>query len=79
MGKIKIKLNGAGIRKMLKSKEIEKICSDYGTAIRNRAGEGYETGIRKYPERTGCVVIAVTHKAKKDNMENNTLIKAVNF
>ena len=42
-----------------------------------RAGTGYEMQQRSYPERNGYVVRPATYQARKDNLDNNTLEKAV--
>ena len=77
MSKIKFKLNGSGVRELLKSSEMRAICNEHATRIANSAGEGYEVQERSYPERTGFAVRTATAKAIKDNSDNNTLLKAV--
>lgn len=74
---IKVELNSEGVRELLKSAEIQKECMDYAQHFAIRAGDGYEAGTRNYPERSGAVVRAATFKARRDNLKNNTLLKAV--
>lgn len=37
----KIKLNRAGVRRLLKSKEMQAICTEHAEEIAARCGEGY--------------------------------------
>lgn len=76
MSDIKIVLNGAGVRALLK--EVgSTTCVRLANEAAARCGEGYEAQKRTYPTRTGAVVKAVTEAARSDNLENNTILKAV--
>lgn len=77
MSKVKIKLNSQGVRELLKSPEIASACEEQARAVAARAGSGYEVEQRNYPERTGFVVSAETDEARRDNLKNNTLLKAL--
>lgn len=70
------------IRKMLKSDEIAEVCKQEAQAIQSTAQaiSGEEYGIRqvKLKTRVGFNVYPETKEAKKDNFENNTLMKSVN-
>ena len=77
MSKIKIVLNRKGVRELLKSQPIADACGEQAEQVKARAGEGYEVRQRNYPERTGYAVIAETDEAKRDNLKNNTLLKAL--
>ena len=74
---MKVKLNHNGVGELLKSNAMQQICLEHANRIRNNAGPGYEVQRRNYPERSGAVVKAVSYEARKDNAENNTLLKAV--
>lgn len=76
MSKGKFVLDRAGVREMLKSAELQAECMKYAGEIAGRAGSGYEAQQRNYPERTGAAVKAVTGEAIRDNLKNNTLLKA---
>ena len=41
MAKVKIKLNSAGVRRLLKSKEMQAICTEHAEEIAARCGAGY--------------------------------------
>lgn len=77
MSNLKIKLNSQGVRELLKSPEIAEACRAQAAAVAGRAGSGYDVEQRSYPERTGYVVSAETEEARRDNLKNNTLLKAL--
>ncbi|MFV0414498.1 MAG: hypothetical protein ACK5L3_14770 [Oscillospiraceae bacterium] len=77
MSKAKIKLNSAGVRELLKSAEMQAISVEHAAAILNRCGDGYETNTFKGKNRVNSMVFASTHKAKEDNLQNNTILKAI--
>ena len=77
MSKLKIKLNSAGVQSLLKSSEMQNVLSGHATAIRQRAGDGYEQDVYVGKTRANAMVKATSFKAKRDNMKNNTLLKAV--
>ncbi|MFS7391711.1 hypothetical protein AB6888_02475 [Carnobacterium maltaromaticum] len=77
MSKMKFKLNSSGVGSLLKSVEMQNVLSTHATNIRNRCGEGYEQDIFVGRSRANAMVNAVTFQAKKDNLKNNTILKAV--
>lgn len=77
MGTIKIVLNGDGVRQLLKSSEVQKLLKDKATEIRDRCGDGYEQDVHIGENRANAMIWAETHKAKRDNLKNNTILKAV--
>lgn len=74
---LKVKLKGDGVRELLKSSEIQSQCMSYANNAKRSLGEGYEVAEKNYPERSGAIVKATTYEAAKDNLENNSLSKAV--
>lgn len=77
MAKVKFKLNSKGVGQLLKSAEMQNVLSKHATAIRNRCGDGYEQEQFVAGSRAVTTVKANSFKAKRDNMKNNTLLKAV--
>lgn len=77
MAKVKFKLNGRGVGQLLKSAEMQGVLEEYATAIRNRCGDGYEQDRFVAGSRAVAIVKATSFKAKRENMKNNTLLKAV--
>ena len=76
MSKVKFVLNRAGVRELLRSPEAGNVCKSYAEAIRNRAGNGYEVDTYVGTNRANASVYAATYEARKDNLDNNTLLKA---
>lgn len=77
MAKMKFKLNQAGVGQLLKSPEMQNVLEEKATSIRNRCGDGYEQDRFVAGTRAVATVKATSYAAKKDNMKNNTLLKAV--
>lgn len=74
---VEVTLNPAGVRDLLRSKEIQSIVKKHADAIQRRAGDGYETSTFVGKNRCNASVKAKTSKARRDNLKNNTLLKAV--
>jgi hypothetical protein len=77
MSKVDFKLNSAGVRDLLRSQEAMAACKTYADAVLSRAGEGYEVTTYVGVNRVNASVHAETFEARKDNAENNTLLKAL--
>lgn len=78
MSKVRFKLRRAGVRELLRSQEAANVCAEYANVICGRCGEGYE--VTTHPggkTRSNASVMAVTVEARRDNLENNTLEKAI--
>ena len=74
---VKVVLNRAGVRELLRSGEMMAICSDHASNIMGRCGSGYSMDTHTGPNRVNAMVKAETYQARADNMRNNTLLKAV--
>lgn len=70
-------LNRQGVASLMKSPEMQEVLKAHASAIRNRVGDGYEQDVYVGKTRANAMVSAETYQAKKDNMQNNTLLKAV--
>lgn len=77
MAKFKFKLNQSGVGDLLKSGEMQNLLTNKATDIRNRCGDGYEQDVYVGKTRANAMVKATSHKARRDNAKNNTLLKAV--
>jgi phage-related protein len=77
MAKSIFKLNYKGVGELMKSEAMQSVLNEYATNIKNRCGDGYEQDIYVGKNRANAMVKATTFKAKKDNMDNNTILKAV--
>lgn len=77
MSKFVFKLNRSGVAELMKSKAMQDVLTEHATTIKKRAGDGYEQDIYIGKNRANAMVKAESFKARKDNSENNTLLKAV--
>lgn len=77
MAKVKFQLNRNGVRELLKSSEMQSICLDYANSALGRLGPGYEVSSHSGRNRVNAEVKAETFAAKRDNLKNNTILKAV--
>lgn len=77
MAKFNFELNEAGVRELLRSAEMKTVCSEIASNIAGRAGSGYETDTYTGRNRVNASVYTSTKDAYKDNLKNNTLLKAV--
>jgi len=75
MSSFKFVVNGAGIKELLKSEQMQNICEAYGEQVKAAAGPGYELARRNYPERSGVSVYPGNDDAYYDNLSHNTLEK----
>ena len=71
----KFVLNKAGVRELMQSEEMQDVLLEYAKSIATRAGEGYDVFVGK--TRANVSVYTATEEAAKDNLDNNTLEKAV--
>ena len=77
MSSFKFELNRQGVRELLKSEGMQTVCDEYARGIAKRAGPGYVTSSYVGKNRVNTSVSAETYEAYRDNLENNTLLKAV--
>ena len=77
MAKVRFELNEEGVRALLKSSEMKNVCESYANRIAARAGSGYEVDTYTGRNRVNASVSTGTKEAIRDNLKNNTLLKAV--
>lgn len=77
MSKFKFVLNRTGVRQLMQSEEMQNILKEKADASLNRLGNGYKNDIRIGKNRANAMVWAETYQAKKENLENNSILKAV--
>ena len=77
MAKVKFELNREGVRDLLRSKEMMNVCQEYANNALGKLGDGYEVTTHTGTNRVNAEVAAVTYAAKKENLSDNTIIKAV--
>lgn len=74
---VKIELNTAGIGALLKGQEVKDMVSSMAGNVKNNAGQDYEVITKKMSTRQVGIVQTTTEKAFQDNLDNNTLLKAL--
>ncbi len=77
MSNVKVKLNRSGVRALLQSPAMQKECRKQAEQIRSRCGDGYESDVYVGRNRANAMVWAETSAAKRDNLDNNTILKAL--
>lgn len=77
MANIKFELNKGGVRELLQSDEMMSVCLEYANNALNSLGSGYEVTSVVGSNRVNAEVAAVSYSAKKDNSENNSILKAI--
>lgn len=75
--KIRVELNRAAVRELLKSEEMKNLLTQKASEILQRCGDGYEQDFYVGKNRGNAMVWAATSAARKDNLANNTILKAV--
>lgn len=74
----KFVLNTAGVGEMLQSAEMLSVCEQYAQNIKGSLGDGYEIeSTRVGISRVAVTLRATTSQSQQDNLDNNTLLKAV--
>ncbi|MBE6120075.1 MAG: hypothetical protein E7189_06525 [Erysipelotrichaceae bacterium] len=77
MNKVKFKLNGAGVREILKSDAAKSMCEEKARSIASACGSGYASNSYTGANRVNGMAYAESFEARKDNAKNNTLLKAM--
>ena len=78
MAKVKIKLNRKAVRdQLLKSDAMANICKAQAEAMAARCGNGYAADVHVGKNRVNASVYPATKEAARDNLNNNTILKAV--
>lgn len=77
MAKVRIVLNRKGVRELLKSPEMRAMLNERAQNIKARLGDGYKADTYVGSNRVNAMVWASTRKTIKDDLDNNTIIKAM--
>lgn len=77
MSKFKFELNRSGVRELLQSEEMQSILKGKADNALNSLGEGYKSDSYVGKNRANTMVYADTYQAKRDNLKNNSILKAV--
>ncbi len=77
MSKVKIELNSAGIREMLRSEEMQALLGERAEEIAGRCGAGYSSDTYLTGGRAVASAFAESSEAIRDNLDNNTLLRSL--
>ena len=77
MANVTIQLNSDGVRELLKSSGVQAECMRLASSMAASLGEDYEVFEKNYPERSGAILYPTTSKAYQDNLDNNSMLKAM--
>lgn len=75
--KMVFKYSRKGFNELRRSPEMLAICQEYAGQVRAQAGKEYGTERRMYRSRCGVVVCPISPAGVRDNLKNNTLLKAL--
>lgn len=77
MSKAKVVLNRKNVMNSIrKSSEMRELLNSITSDIRDKCGDGYATDIKYMPTVVIASVYTATPEAYRDNLQNNTLLKA---
>lgn len=74
---LKITLDRKGVRELLKSQEMMNICTEFAYRAQSHLGEGYAVTYMTGKNRVNASIFAETPEAQKENLKNNTILKAL--
>lgn len=77
MSKLKFKLNRKGVRKLLKSEEVQTVIAEQAERVKRRCGKGFSSDMFIGKRRAIASVWPKSPAAKRRNKRHNTLLKAV--
>ena len=75
--KTKFVLNRSGVRELLQSKEMQTVLNERASQAVQRLGAGYASDSYVGKNRANAMVYADSFLAKRDNVKNNSILKAV--
>ena len=75
MSDIKFVLNRDGVRELMQSQEMQDVLVEFASQVADRAGDGYDVYIGV--NRANVSVRTATDEAAADNLDHNTLEKAI--
>lgn len=77
MGNVKIVLNRAEVRELLRSEAIQAAVEEAADDVLSRLGDGYGKDRYMGKNRCNAAIFPVTSEAVRDCLKNNTILKAV--
>lgn len=77
MAKLRVEGNWQGIRELLRSPEMMDLCAEYGSRALTQLGDGYSMTEYTGKNRVNVEISADTYLARRENSDNNTILKAL--
>lgn len=71
----KFVLDRTGVRELMQSQEMQDVLVEFASQVAERAGDGYDVYIGT--TRANVSVMTATEEAAADNLDHNTLEKAI--
>lgn len=75
--KFEFELNKPAVREFLRGQEMQSFLGEKASKISARCGEGYKSDVYVGTNRANSMISADTFLAKRDNLKNNTILKAL--
>lgn len=73
----KFELNRDGVRELMQSDEMLKICKQYANTAMASLGNGYEVSDMVGKTRVNVQISAETFETRRENLKNNTILKSL--
>ena len=77
MAKVKVKLIREGVRELLRSEDAMAVCQSFADNALSNLGSGYETSPYTGENRVNVSIVAVSWRARRENLKQNTVLKAL--
>lgn len=77
MSKFKFELNKSSVRELLRGQETQAMLDGKAKEALSSLKEGYESDVYQGRNRANAMIWADTYQAKKDNLENNSILKSL--
>lgn len=77
MSKFVIELNSRGVRELLRSDEMLKVCEGHAADMAKRLGGAYAVSLYRGVNRVNASVYTEDPDAIRENLSGNTMLKAM--
>lgn len=77
MIKVEVEIDSKGARDLMRSEEVMQLCESYANDAMSKLGNGYLLTSYIGKNRLNVSIKAMTREARRDQYENNTILKAI--
>ena len=77
MIKVEVEIDSKGARDLMRSEEVMQLCESYANDAMGKLGNGYLLTSHIGKNRLNVSIKAMTREARRDQYENNTILKAI--